>query len=47
MTGFGWVADAVGPAESLIGLGMVLLLTAAVAVQCTRKTLAQRVASAS
>ena len=45
MTGFGWVADAIGPAASLIGLGMVLLLTAAVAVQCTRRTIALRVAS--
>ena len=45
MTGFGWVADAVGPAESLIGLGLVLLLTAAVACQPTAKTFAQRVAS--
>jgi len=31
MSGFGWVADAIGPAESLIGLGLVLLLTAYVA----------------
>ncbi|HNN43878.1 MAG TPA: MFS transporter, partial [Nitrospira sp.] len=38
MTGFGWVADAVGPAASLIGLGLVLLLTAAVAVACVRRT---------
>ncbi|HAP41150.1 MAG TPA: MFS transporter, partial [Nitrospira sp.] len=29
MTGFGWVADAIGPAASLVGLGLVLLLTAA------------------
>jgi MFS family permease len=36
MTGFGWMADEAGPAASLVGLGMVLLLTAAVAVQCTR-----------
>lgn len=37
MTGFGWVADAIGPAPSLIGLGLVLLLTAAVAVPCARR----------
>ncbi len=37
MTGFGWVADAMGPAASLIGLGSVLLLTAAVAVCCTQR----------
>ena len=38
MTGFGWVADAVRPAASLIGLGLVLLLTAAVAVACVHST---------
>lgn len=37
MTGFGWVADAIGPAASLVGLGLVLLLTAAVAVSCARR----------
>jgi DHA3 family macrolide efflux protein-like MFS transporter len=37
MTGFGWVADAIGPAASLVGLGLVLLLTAAVAVPCARR----------
>lgn len=37
MSGFGWVADAIGPAESLIGLGLVLLLTAGVAMHFTRK----------
>lgn len=45
MTGFGWVADTAGPAASLVGLGLVLLLTAAVAVSCARRarpiTLAQ------
>ncbi len=46
MTGFGWVADAVGPAASLIGLGLVLLLTAGIAVQCTRRTMGLRAASA-
>ena len=45
MTGFGWIADAVGPAESLIGLGLVLLLTAAVAIRFMRQmVMAQRVA---
>jgi DHA3 family macrolide efflux protein-like MFS transporter len=38
MSGFGWVADALGPAESLIGLGLVLLLTAGVATYCTRQS---------
>ena len=33
----GWVADAIGPAASLVGLGLVLLLTAAVAVSCVRR----------
>ena len=37
MTGFGWMADAVGPAASLVGLGLVLLLTAAVAVPSVRR----------
>ncbi|NGZ60178.1 MAG: MFS transporter, partial [Nitrospira sp. LK265] len=37
MTGFGWIADAVGPAQSLIGLGLVLLLTAAVAIRFMRQ----------
>lgn len=37
MTGFGWVADTIGPAASLVGLGLVLLLTAAVAVSCARR----------
>ncbi len=40
MTGFGWVADAIGPAASLVGLGLVLLLTAAVAVPCARNACA-------
>ena len=38
MTGFGWIADAVGPAQSLIGLGLVLLLTAAIAIRFMRQT---------
>jgi DHA3 family macrolide efflux protein-like MFS transporter len=39
MTGFGWAADAIGPAASLIGLGLVLLATAAVATQFSRRTM--------
>ena len=31
MAGFGWVADAIGPATSLVGIGVLLLGTAAVA----------------
>ncbi len=46
MTGFGWVADAVGPAASLMGLGVVLLLTAAVAVPCARRACPVPVAQA-
>lgn len=46
MTGFGWMADTVGPAASLIGLGLVLLLTAGIAVQCTRRSPALHMASA-
>jgi len=38
MSGFGWVADAIGPAESLIGLGLVLLLTACVAIHFSRQS---------
>jgi MFS family permease len=37
MSGFGWIADAIGPAESLLGLGLVLLLTASVATQFARQ----------
>jgi len=37
MSGFGWLADAIGPGESLIGLGLVLLLTALVATQFSRR----------
>lgn len=46
MTGFGWVAEAVGPAASLVGLGLVLLLTAAVTVGCVRRTCPMPVAHA-
>lgn len=43
MTGFGWMADAVGPAQSLIGLGLVLLLTALVTIWFMRQAVsAQR-----
>jgi MFS family permease len=36
MSGFGWIADAIGPAQSLVGLGLVLLLTAYVATYFSR-----------
>lgn len=39
MSGFGWLADAIGPAESLIGLGLVLLLTACVAIHFSRQSM--------
>jgi DHA3 family macrolide efflux protein-like MFS transporter len=39
MSGFGWIADAVGPAQSLVGLGLVLLLTAFVATQVSRRAI--------
>lgn len=44
MSGFGWVADAIGPAASLIGLGVVLLLTACVATQFARRATTVEVA---
>lgn len=37
MSGFGWMADAIGPAQSLVGLGLVLLLTAYVATHVSRR----------
>ncbi|HET7910211.1 MAG TPA: MFS transporter [Nitrospira sp.] len=37
MSGFGWIADQVGPAQSLVGLGLVLLLTAWVATLFYRR----------
>jgi len=37
MSGFGWMADAIGPSASLIGLGLVLLLTAGVAMHFARQ----------
>jgi MFS family permease len=47
MSGFGWVADAIGPAASLIGLGLVLLLTAYVATHFARQSPNVRVAAIS
>src|SRR4029077_17073753 len=37
MAGFGWVADAIGPATSLLGIGMLLLGTATVAAAFSRR----------
>jgi MFS transporter, DHA3 family, macrolide efflux protein len=37
MAGFGWVADAIGPATSLIGIGVLLLGTATVAAAFSRR----------
>ena len=42
MAGFGWAADALGPAASLLGIGLLLLLTAGVTVQVSRRDLAVR-----
>lgn len=38
MIGFGWVADAVGPTASLVGVGLILLATASVVARCSRST---------
>lgn len=46
MTGFGWMADSIGPAASLVGLGLVLLLTAAVAAPCACRSRSVPVANA-
>ena len=46
MTCFGWIADAVGPAQSLIGLGLMLLLTALVALWFMRRTVIPQQAAA-
>ena len=46
MSGFGWIADSIGPAESLIGLGLVLLLTAFVATHFARQTTNLQMATA-
>jgi MFS transporter, DHA3 family, macrolide efflux protein len=37
MAGFGWATDAVGPAASLVGIGALLLATAAVAAAFSRR----------
>jgi predicted MFS family arabinose efflux permease len=37
MLGFGWAADAIGPTLSLIGIGVVLLVTALAASQFSRR----------
>ncbi|MET0516300.1 MAG: MFS transporter [Nitrospiraceae bacterium] len=37
MAGFGWAADEIGPAASLIGIGLILLLTAIVTVHVSRR----------
>lgn len=37
MAGFGWAADAIGPAASLAGIGVVLLSTATVAIALGRR----------
>jgi MFS family permease len=37
MAGFGWVADVVGPAASLVGIGVLLLGTASVAAAFSRR----------
>lgn len=39
MAGFGWAADTLGPAVSLIGIGLLLLLTAMVTLQVSRRGL--------
>ncbi|MBX3237498.1 MAG: MFS transporter [Nitrospiraceae bacterium] len=46
MAGFGWAADAVGPAASLIGIGLLLLLTAVVTMHVSRRDLVMRPATA-
>ena len=37
MAGFGWLADAIGPAASLVGIGVLLLGTATVAATFSRR----------
>jgi hypothetical protein len=46
MSGFGWIADRIGPEQSLVGLGLVLLLTALVATQFTRRATKVELAAA-
>jgi hypothetical protein len=43
MSGFGWVAESIGPAESLLGLGLVLLLTAGVIAYFSRQSVPVRI----
>ena len=45
MSGFGWVAESIGPAESLIGLGLVLLLTAGVIIYFSRQSVPVQIAA--
>ncbi len=45
MSGFGWIADTIEPAQSLVGLGLVLLLTAWVATLFSRKAQATDLAN--
>ena len=37
MAGFGWAADAIGPAASLVGIGVLLFSTATVAAAFSRR----------
>jgi len=46
MAGFGWAADTIGPAASLIGIGMILLGTATVAALFSRRCVVLHVAQA-
>jgi len=46
MAGFAWAADAVGPAASLIGIGLILLGTAMVAALFSRRCAFQSLARA-
>jgi MFS family permease len=41
MAGFGWLADALGPATSIVGIGILLLGTAAVAALFSRREAAK------
>jgi MFS family permease len=44
MSGFGWIAEKIGPAQSLVGLGLTLLLTAWIATLFSRKAQATNLA---
>lgn len=46
MSGFGWIAEKIGPAQSLVGLGLTLLLTAWIATLFSRKAQATNLAHA-